>query len=261
MEPRKIEEMILKKDWQVTEYLEKMDRSIIPILLKLTKNPDWEVRQLSLICLAHFKTRESAEALADALLDEDVNVRSYAAGLLQEAYHPFVLPQLLAALKKSEDDHVRSQIVLVIGRIGNEEAKEELQKVLLRERDKATQVNIIQALARLQDKDCRQKILSELNSSIPKTRFEAIQKVEYIGDKEFALNLEPLLDDRTPALTLTASATQTINVRINETAVKAIAKIFNQPFSFRIENLRPCTEQEIQEAKQFLQKIKSSRGR
>lgn len=258
MEPRQIEEMILKKDWQVTEYVGKMDRSFIPMLLKLSKNPDWEVRQLSLICLAHFKTRESAQALADALLDEDVNVRGYAAGLLQEAYDPLILPQLLTALKKSEDDHVRAQIVLVIGRIENEEAKEELKKILAHEKDRITRANIIQALARMQDEDSRQKILSELKSSTPKIRFEAIQKVEYIGDKQMALYLEPLLDDKTPAATLTASATQAVTVRICEAAVKAIAVIYNQPFSFRIENLRPCTDQEIQETKQYLQKVKSS---
>ena len=258
MEPRQIEEMILRKDWQVTEYIRKMDRSFIPMLLKLTKNPDWEVRQLSLICLAHLKTRESAQALADALLDEDVNVRGYAAGLLQEAYDPIILPQLLTALKKSEDDHVRSQIVLVIGRIGNEETKEELKKILALEKDKTMRANIIQALARLQDEDSRQNILSELKSATPKVRFDAIQKIEYIGDKEMALHLEPLLDDKTPAITLTASATQAVTVHINEAAVKAIAVIYNQPFSFRIENLRPCIDQEIQEAKQYLKKIRAS---
>lgn len=258
MEPRQIEEMILKKDWQVTEYVARMDKSLIPVLLKLTKNPDWEVRQLSLICLAYFKTRETAQALADALMDEDVNVRGYAAGLLQDAYDPIILPQLLSALKKSEDDHVRSQIVLVIGRIGREETKEELKKILALEKDKTTRANIIQALARMQDEDSRQKILNELKSSTPKIKFEAIQKMEYIGDKDFALHLEPLLDDKTVAVTLTASATQSVSVRINEAAVKAIAVIYNQPFSFRVENLRPCTDQEIQEAKQYLQKIKAS---
>jgi len=258
MEPRQIEEMILKKDWQVTEYVERMDRSFIPMLLKLTKNSDGEVRQLSLICLAHFKTRESAQALANALLDEDVNVRGYAAGLLQETYDPIILPQLLMALKKSEDDQVRAQIVLVMGRIGSEETREELKKILALEKDKTTRANIIQALARLQDEDARQKILSELKSPAAKVRFDAIQKMEYIGDKEMAWHLEPLLDDKTPAVTLTASATQAVTVRINEAAVKALAVIFNQPFSFRIENLRPCTDQEIQEAKQYLQKIKAS---
>lgn len=258
MESRQIEEMILKKDWQVTEYVGKMDQSFIPMLLKLTKNPDWEVRQLSLICLAHFKTRESAQALAVALLDEDVNVRGYAAGLLQEADDPIILPQLLRALKKSEDEHVRAQIVLVIGRIGNEETKEELKKILPLEKDKTTRANIIQALARLQDEDSRQKILKELQSATAQIRFAAIQKIEYIGDKEMALHLEPLLDDKTPATTLTASATRAVTLRINEVAVKAIAVIYNQPFPFRMENLRPCTDQEIQEAKQYLQKIKSS---
>lgn len=258
MEPRQIEEMILKKDWQVTEYVGKLDQSFIPMLLKLTKNPDWEVRQLSLICLAHFKTRESAQALANALLDKDINVRGYAASLLQRAYDPHILPQLLTALKKSKDDYVRSQVVLVIGRIENEEAKEELKKILAHEKDKTTRANIIQALARMQDEDSRQKILSELKSSVPKIRFEAIEKVEYIGNKQMAWHLEPLLDDKTPAVTLTASATQRVTVRICEAAVKAIAVIYDQPFSFRIENLRPCTDQEIQEVKQYLQKIKSS---
>lgn len=258
MDPRQIEALILKKDWQVTEYVGRMDKSIIPLLLKLAKNADGEVRQLSLICLAPFKTRESAQALADALLDEDVNVRGYAAGLLQDAYDPIILPKLLMALKKSEDEHVRAQIVLIIGRIGNEETKEELKKMLALEKDKTTRANIIQALARLGDEDSRQKILNELKSSTPKIRFEAIQKMEYVGDKEMALHLEPLLDDQTPATTLTASATQAVTLRINEVAVKAIAVIYNQPFSFRIENLRPCPDQEIQEAKQYLQKIKSS---
>ncbi len=258
MESRQIEEMILRKDWQVTEYIPKMDQAVIPVLLKLTKNADWEVRQLSLICLAHFKTRQSAYALAEALLDEDINVRGYAAGLLQEADDPIILPQLLTALKKSEDDHVRAKIVLAIGRIGNEEAKEELKKMLLHEQDRTTRANMVQALARLQDEDSRQKILGELKSPMAKVKDKAIQKVEYIGDKEMAWELESLLEDKNPAVTLTASATQAVTVRINEAAVKAIAVIYKQPFSFRIEHLRPCTEQEIQEAKQYIKKIKAS---
>jgi HEAT repeat protein len=151
--------------------------------------------------------------------------------------------------------------VLVIGRIGDEGAKEELKKILLNERDRATRSNIIQALARLKDDDSRKAILAELKSPVPKTRFEAIQKIEYIKDKEMTLNLEPLLDDPTPAVTLTASATKKVTIRMNEAAVKAIAMVFDQPFSFRIDRLRPCTEQEIQEAKQFLQKMKTPKGK
>ncbi len=260
MDAKQVEEMILKKNWGVTEYMERLDPSVIPVLLKLAKNPEWEVRQLSLICLGYFKTRESAEALAKALLDSDINVRSHAAGLLQETYHPVILPEVMEALKRSDDDHVRSMAVLVIGRIGDEGAKEELKKIVLNERDRATRSNMVQALARLKDEDSRKTILAELKSSVPKTRFEAIQKIEYIKDKEMALNLEPLLDDPTPAVTLTASATKKVIIRINEAAVKAIAVVFDQPFSFRIERLRPCTEQEIQEAKQFLRKMQSSKG-
>jgi len=261
MDAKQVEEMILKKNWGVTDYIEKLDLSVIPILLKLAKNSEWEVRQLSLLCLGHFKTPESAEALANALLDSDINVRSYAAGLLQENYHPATLPQLLEALKTSEDDHVRAMTVLVIGRIGDEGTKKELKKILLIEKDKTTRSNIIQALARLKDEDSRKAILAELKSPVPKTRFEAIQKIEYIKDKEMALHLEPLLDDPSPAVTLGASADQTVFVRMNEAAVKAIAIIFDQPFSFRIDRLRPCTDQEIQEAKQFLQKMKTSKGK
>lgn len=266
MDAKQVEEMILKKNWDVTEYiekldLEKIDPSVISVLLKLAKNSEWEVRQLSLLCLVYFKTRESAEALAKALLDSDINVRSYAAGLLQETYHPAILPQVLEALKNSEDDHVRAMAVLVIGRIGDEGAKEELKKLLLIEKDKTMRSNINQALARLKDEDSRKAILAELKSPVPKTRFEAIQKIEYIKDKEMALNLEPLLDDPTPAVTITATATRRVTIRMNEAAVKAIAIVFYQPFSFRIDRLRPCTEQEIQEAKQFLQKMKTSKGK
>ena len=266
MDAKQVEEMILKKNWDVTEYierldLEKLDPSVIPVLLKLAKNSEWEVRQLSLLCLAYFKTRESAETLAKALLDSDINVRSYAVGLLQETHDPAILPQLLEALKTSEDDHVRAMTVLVIGRIGDEGAKEELKKLLLIEKDKTMRSNINQALARLKDEDSRKAILAELKSPVPKTRFEAIQKIEYIKDKEMALNLEPLLDDPTPAVTITATATRRVTIRMNEAVVKAIAIVFDQPFSFRIDRLRPCTDQEIQEAKQFLQKMKTPKGK
>jgi HEAT repeat protein len=258
MDAHRLEEMILQKNWGVTDHLETLTPSVIPVLLKLSRNPDWEVRQISLLCLGHFKTRESAEAIAKALLDPDINVRSQASGLIQETCQPAILPKLMEVLKHGEDDHVRAMAVLEIGRIGDEHAKDELKKLRIIERDRATRSNIIQALARLKDEESRKVVLNELRAPSPKTKFEAIKKIEYIHDRGMALSLEPMLNDPTIAVTLTASADKKLTIRINDAIVKAIAVIFDQPFSFRIDRLRRCSENEIQEAREFLRKIRSS---
>ena len=94
----------------------------------------------------------------------------------------------------------------------------------------------------------------ELRRGDKKTQFDAIQKVEYINDPELALHIRPFLDDESPVLPITADQERVQFIRMNDAAIKTIAVLFNQPFSFRIEQLRPCTDAEIEEAKMFFQK-------
>jgi HEAT repeat protein len=255
MNIKQVEEMILQKNWEAIEVMAGFDPpSIMPLLTGLARHEDWEVRQLSLMCLNQLKNDKAAQALAEALDDSNSNVRGYAAGLLKENPHPRILPKLLDTVSNHSDDYVRENVALVIGLIGEKSAVKPLKKALITEQNEEVRSNIIQAVARLEDEDGRKVILQELRGGDKKAQFDAIQKVEYINDSALALHIRPFLDDETPILPLTADPERVQFIRMNDAAAKAIAVLLNQPFSFRIEHLRPCTDAEIDEVRTFFQK-------
>lgn len=253
MEPSQIEAMILAKEWKVLDYIGALGDSAIPMLSRLLKNPDPQVRQLVVLCLEQLKGPQAAGLLAKALEDPDAQVRAYAADMLLHTCEPSTLPVLLSAVISHEDPYIRSKAALVVGIIGDRNSLDLLKKAIASEQNSNVKSSLQQAMARLGDPDARAVILNQLNSPDRKKQFEALEKIEYINDRNLVKKIAWLLDNSSPVMVLTASAKARVVLRLKDATAKVIAVLLKQPFTFKLSSYRVCTDAEIQEIKAYIQ--------
>jgi HEAT repeat protein len=252
MDINEVRTRILAIDWDVLEELSAEDTSIVSELLKLAKHENPDVRELAVSSLGLFRGPEVANALADALNDPVGDVRVEAYNMLTMAHDPSILPKLQTILHTHEDEYVRQSVALTIGRIGDRSAVEHLKTVLTIENVSQVQSGIVQALARMGEDEAKKSILAELNSGNVKKQWHAMEKLEYVNDKALAVHLKAFLDNASPAFNINGDP-KSRPIRIMDVALKTIAVLFEQPFTFTLESYRTCTDAELQEGRKFMQ--------
>lgn len=254
MESSQIEAMILAKEWKVLDYIGALGESAIPMLSRLLENPDPQVRQLVVLCLEKVPGPKAADLLAKTINDPDEQVRAYAADILLVTPDPSILPAMLSAATRHEDPYIRAKAALFVGIMGDGNSLDLLRQALASEQNANVQNGLQQAMARLGDPAARRAILEQLNSPDKKKQFEALEKIEYVNDRNLVKNISRLLDNSSPVMVLMASETARVVLRLKDAAAKVIAVLLKQPFTFKLPSYRVCTDAEIQEIKAYLQK-------
>lgn len=248
---KQLEDRIVAKDWDIVENIKTLGAEAIPTLKKFLENDDGEIRELSLMCMAEIGGEDVRAIYLERLQDKDINVRRTAIGLLEENYSLNILPQLINDLQLNQDEFVRAKIALLIGRIGERGIIPQLKDAQSKESDESVKENISLGLARLGEFAEQQKVLKKLESASTNSRHEALLNLEYINNKEYIYKISLLLDDKSGVLNTAPEPFKNI-IRVCDVAVKVIAVICNQPFSFAADELRNYSDTEINEVRQYV---------
>jgi HEAT repeat protein len=254
MEPSKLEAMILANDWSVLDHVGGMGQAAVPVLGQLILNPGKPVRLLTVLCLQEVKGPSAARLLAKAINDEEEQVRVYAADALRVAGDASIRPALETAVAGHQDPMVRAKTALALGIYGDANSLERLRKSLLVEKEPKVGAAVRQAMARLGDADAKKVIVGQLGSPDKKIQLQALEQIEYIGDKALVTNVSPLLNDTSPMMGLINAGDNQVVLRTNDAAAKTIAVVLKQPFSFKLTGYRVCTDAEIREVQTYLRR-------
>ena len=111
-------ERIRQKDWSLVEEPGKLSADAAPGIMALLDDDDSQVRELAIYCLNELGGGVARRGFLRALKDPDDQVSSAACQFLQTNHDKGDLPILLEELTTNEDEYVREQVALVIGRIG-----------------------------------------------------------------------------------------------------------------------------------------------
>lgn len=226
----------------------------MPTLHELLKNENPETRELALTCAVLTDDESIPAVLVEALWDEDAQVRATALQSLRSRYSGEILQGLTAHLSNT-DAMVRGGVARLIGRIDDPASMKPLHKQLGQEEDVEARKQIRLALARLSDEESKEEFAAQIDTPPAEGRYDVILNFEYINDKELAPRLLPALDDTSDAYDISHPEADHEFARVCDAAVNLIARWYDNPFTFEIDEFRKYSDSEIAEAEKYLKSL------
>jgi len=258
MDLKDLENKVLQKDWDALDIVDgaKNPTEALPLLNELFKNKDSEVRLIVLNCFKLINDPQVTKILISALEDEDGEIRTTALQSLQGRADKTILPDLTKNLA-NKDEIIRGEVAILIGNLGDPNSKTPLDEQLRKEKDEEARRAIRLALAKLGDDKQKEYFAANLDINNSEIRYQAIQDLHYINDRNLARRLIPALDDLGRANVISSKNEPQIRyARVCDAAVSLIDYLWNHPFAFEAHDYKNYSEDEINQAKEFLKNLK-----
>jgi HEAT repeat protein len=249
-----LKQQILAKDPGASLRARQLGRAANPLLLDLAKNPDADVRRITLYCLKETGSPESAKQFLASLGDEDVQVAGVAVDGLNKMVDPSFAPQFLLAYDKAGDGFIRGEIALLLGRADKAADPKELLKRQAAEQDPQAQEGLLVALAHLGDKPAQQEFIRRLQSSKERNLRRFLGHSLAISQAWVIKPHLPLLDakDLLVHYGVDSRPELDINLRTCDVVVTLVAKLSGKKFSFPVDDAARYTEVQVDEVRKFL---------
>lgn len=223
----------------------RLGEDALPVIEKYSQDEDYEKRRLAVECAGVIRHEKAAPILAAGLEDDNINVRLEAAIAIDENPIPGVTDAVLEILENSQEDDLREILTLAAGKLPGEKTVEVLKKVQKAEEGKVSE-NAEMALAKLGDGESKEAIVKELSEPLPRTRYEALQKLIYIDDTALASYAKKLLGDESVALTIGTVRNPGYR-RVCDQAVDTIIYLLRLSVTFEASEERIYDDREIHE--------------
>lgn len=248
MSADQVVEAIKTKDWTVVDPPDRIGPEAAEAILPLLDDEDREARELAVHCLDRAGGEKGKEGLLKALRDDYAMARAAAGRFLHAHVDESDLPVLLQELDSNEDEYVREQLALIIGRIGDEETITALGRKMKDEPDTHAQHALSLAMARLGDTRQVDAYTARLRAEDVESRVGALRDFEYLAQKRFLPHILPLLDDRRDGANV-APGGHHYFIRACDVAVNVVDKVFESPFPFASEQVKRYSDEELAQAK------------
>lgn len=247
-------ESILKKDPAAVLLARKYGLSASAEVIKLTKHDDVKVRRIALNCLDEIGGAEAVMAMAEALSDDDPQVR--AAGLrgLQHHPEPAVYRNLLNAYDEVFDAYTRQQLALLIGKMGTVVKINDLQLRCTKEQAREAQEGCNVALAHLGDQPAQAEFIKHLQETHGADRARYLEYASYLHAPWLLRPLLPILNDKSPMIRVGVDARPDLidSLRACDLAVILIAGIAQPKFSFMVNRMTNYNDDQLAEVRRFV---------
>jgi HEAT repeat protein len=191
-----LEVLLASGNWDAAEEAQREGAMALPAIRTYAQSKNSGSRQVAMACASRVGGDEAGAILAAGLTDEDINVQLTAAKELGSGKFPSASGAILDQLAKEKDDLVREFLALDAGYLPGNKTIAVLRP--LAEGTGGLATNARMALARLGDARARAVLEKELSSPIPRTRYEALDQLRYVGDTGFIPSAKKLLDDAEP---------------------------------------------------------------
>lgn len=249
-----LKQQILNKDPGASLRARQLGRTANPGLLELAKNPDSDIRRITMYCLKETGGPEAAKAFLAALPDEDPQVAGAAVDGLNKLFDPVFAPQLLQAYDPAFEGFVRGEIALLLGRMDKAVDLKAFLKKRDEEKDPDAQEGCLVALARLGDKPSQEEFVRRLHASQERVRRRFLGHVAYIGAPWILKPLLPLLDAKENLVHYGVDAQPALDfdLRTCDLVVNLAAKISGKKFTFPVEDYVRYADAQIEEVRKFL---------
>ena len=232
MNAQVLEQKIVAKDTTATALAKQLGPSAEPVLEKMSKHPDGEVREVNVAAISEAAGPSRNRMLIAALGDEDINVRSAAVRALWVTADQASLIELQVQAGSNPDPYVRGEVALIIGKVAKKGDPGILSSRRAVERDGDANHKVVLALTKLGDGKAREEQKAALAAPDPQKRLKAVREYEYIDDPKMLIDLKPALGDVTDVYNINPPHAPARLVRLCDIAVNVVAKVAKVKLSF-----------------------------
>jgi len=250
MPPSEVVENVKRKNWDIVEQPGTVGPDAVPALLPLLNDPDTQVRELTVQCLAMAGGPAAVQGLMKALNDRIETVSAAAIRGLARHAGPGEVPALTAQMTSNNNEYVREQIALWLGRTGDAANIKPLSARKPLEKDAEARHAMSLAMARLGDVPSKDEIRGRLKAEDPATRVAALRDLPYVNDRRLLAEAAPLLDDERPGLNIGPSHGPFF-IRVCDVVVIVTAEMLGNVFPFEVSRRR-FTPEELAAARKVL---------
>jgi HEAT repeat protein len=225
-----LHEMVLALDLSAADLAKMRGVAAIPELIQLMEHPDNAVQMVAIIAMGEINHPEAFAALLNAATAEDSSVAGTAVDQLCKHGRQTDNGQFLTLLPSMKSGDARSQLILCIGKTGDEKDRERLQSFCEQDKDPQTELCCTAALARLGSEESRKKFSERL---LTDRNLRTMDLAHYIGQQWLLPSLGKLLRDEDPIQSLGDPPPGFPSMlRVCDKAVVLIADISGKSFSF-----------------------------
>jgi HEAT repeat protein len=224
-----------------------------PGLVPLTHDPDAQVREIALLCLAETGGAPAVPAFLDRLGDSEPVVRATAMrGLARRAVSSDV-PAMLDAARHVDDPVARAALVVQVARVGAAADRPALAHVCSSWHDDESTLGCVTALAWLGDESAQRDFANRLITSRDRARLRYLEYAEQIRAAWLLAALAEVLSDTDPVRWIGVDGgPPPETLRACDIAVNLIAAITGHGFTFAVSPRRNYPPAEIAEVRAFV---------
>ena len=226
-----LEFSLQQTSWSAVDEARRLGENALPTVTTYSTDKNYKKRQIAVACAGVIDGEGAGRILAAGLNDENINVRLTAAKTLKAKPNPAATETVLERLENSQEEVIRQLLALAAGSLPGEKTVEVLKKIEAANEGEVSD-NAQMALAKLGDGKAKQAILSQLDDALPRTRYNALEKLIYINDPTLARYAGKLLGDKNPALMIGSLYTQKYR-RVCDQAVDTLIFLLKLAVSFR----------------------------
>ena len=227
-----LEQKIVAKDDSALELARQLGAGAQPVLEKLSRHADGEVREMNAMAMAEAATPSRNRMLIAALGDQDINVRSAAVRGLWKTADAGSLGDLQMQVGSNPDPYVRGELALIVGKVAKKGDAGILPSRRVVEQDGDANHKVVLALTKLGDGKARETQKAALANPDPQARLKAVREYEYIDDPKTLIDLKPALADVAEVFNINPPHASPKLIRLCDVAVNVVAKVAKVKLSF-----------------------------
>lgn len=235
-----------------------------PVLLDLSTHASADVRMSVLESAAVAQGPDICRTILRLMEDPDPEINDLAQSLVSRCAEPELVPEMLVIIKRSTNPPSQAALALKIGELGTRKEIPELRDLYLDAENPSVKHNLSIAMARLGDPDAKTDAIERLAAPHAHERIEALNDLEYIGDKAAVIHFLPLLRDHRAVIALSPmsmyGATDGACARVCDVAVRTMLRL-GVTLSFHFDRLMQLEQEHLQEAIEYVnQSIPANAG-
>jgi HEAT repeat protein len=250
MAPSDVVTNVKRKNWDIVEQPGTVGPDAVPALLPLLSDPDNQIRELTVQCLAMAGGPAAVEGLMKALNDRIETISAAAVRGLARHAGPGEVPALTAQMASNNNEYVREQIALLLGRTGDAANIRPLAARKPLEKDAGARHAMSLAMARLGDVPSKDELRGRLRANDAAMRVAALRDLPYVNDRALLADAAPLLADERPGLNIGPSHGPYF-IRVCDVVVLVTAEMLGNVFTFEVSRRR-FTPEELAAARKVL---------
>lgn len=226
------------------------------VLVPLADDPDPEVRNMVLICLAITGGSQATEVALKKLKDEDGQVVAQALQVLYKNPPLGMEKELLEAYRAAKEESIREDLPLIAGRLSPKIDPGPWKELWQKETNEEVKKSLLLALSRMGDEQARQEFVKQMLASQGAETLKWIDYCKYMENPWIVPQMLPWFNRQEVVVYLTPDLKNKRPMRVVDFVIPAVIELTGAQVSFPVKRTDPFTPEEIEQVRRIAIQVK-----